>query len=353
MGALRRLAATPRPLAPAGGLAGLGAAALGSVGAALGGVVFLRRKAARWRHQTLARLAAGSRLISTTRGPIEVATVGLPPPPGTCPLLALHGTPGGYDQGLAIAGLLGDGTWAVVAPSRPGYLRTPLAVGRTPAEQADALVALLDALGVTRVGVVGVSGGGPAALHLALRHPARVARLVLWQAVTAPGPPPVPARPPPAPHRLAGCFLASDLGAWLGLRALGLAARLRLLDQSLGGHTAVMRLLPLAATAFPFDRRRAGALNDLRQRAGALDWPLRAIRVPTLLVHGRADRNVPYAQAVAATAAIPGARLVTVPDGTHITTLAAPQATRAIAAFVACGAPSAAVPAYSGCPNYG
>ncbi len=352
MEALRRPVSTPRPLAPAGSLAGLGAAALGSVAASLGSVVFLRRKAARWRRQTLARLAAGSRLVSTARGPIEVATVGLPPLPGTCPLLTLHGTPGGYDQGLAIAGLLGDRTWAVVAPSRPGYLRTPLAVGRTPAEQADALVALLDALGVTRAGVVAVSGGGPAALHLALRHPARVARLVLWQAVTAPGPP-APARPPPAPHRLVGCFLASDLGAWLGLRALGLAARLRLLDQSLGGHTAVMRLLPLAATAFPFDRRRAGALNDVRQRAGALDWPLRAIRVPTLLVHGRADRNVPYAQAVAATAAIPGARLVTVPDGTHITTLAAPQATRAIAAFVACGAPSAAVPAYGGCTHSG
>lgn len=346
MAAARR----PAPSSPAraSGSPAVRGEALGGCAAGLGVAIALWFGAACWRRQRLARLAAGSQLVPTPRGPIEVAAVGLPPPPGTCPLLVLHGTPGGYDQGLAIARLLGDGTRAVVAPSRPGYLRTPLAVGRTPAAQADALAALLDVLGLGRVAVVAVSGGGPAGLELALRHPSRVARLVLWQAVTARGPAPVPRRPFPVPHWLVGRFLATDVGAWLGLGALALAARLGLLDRALGGRAAVPRLLPLAATAFPFDRRCAGARNDARQRADTGDCPLHAIRVPTLLVHGRADRTVPYAQAVAAAGTIPGARLVTISGGTHVTTLGASHAARAITAFARCGPPASTSPGSRG-----
>lgn len=47
-----------------------------------------------------------------------------------------------------------------IIPSRPGYLRTPLSVDRTPKEQAEALAALLDTLKIDKVAVVGGSGGG-------------------------------------------------------------------------------------------------------------------------------------------------------------------------------------------------
>jgi pimeloyl-ACP methyl ester carboxylesterase len=73
------------------------------------------------------------------------------------PLLVLHGTPGGSDQGVVAAELLGVDA-RVIAPSRPGYLGTPLSTGRTPGEQAAAMVALLDELEVERAVVVGLSG---------------------------------------------------------------------------------------------------------------------------------------------------------------------------------------------------
>src|SRR5690606_29432661 len=71
------------------------------------------------------------------------------------------------------------GDWRLIAPSRFGYLRTPLPADDSPVAQADAHVALLDSLGIDRVVAFGVSAGTRSALELALRHPERVAALVL------------------------------------------------------------------------------------------------------------------------------------------------------------------------------
>ncbi len=62
--------------------------------------------------------------------------------------------------------------------SRPGYLGTPLASGRSPADQARLYAALLGALGVRRAAVLAVSGGGPSALEFARLFPERC-----WAAV--------------------------------------------------------------------------------------------------------------------------------------------------------------------------
>jgi pimeloyl-ACP methyl ester carboxylesterase len=132
----------------------------------------------RWKRRRLAALAAVSELVETERGTVEVARRG-----SGYPVLILHGAPGGYDQVLSF----GDGDASeieVIAPSRPGYLRTPLADDRSPSAQAALFVALLDELGIERAVVVGLSSGGPAALHLAAEYPDRVAGLLLLCAIT-------------------------------------------------------------------------------------------------------------------------------------------------------------------------
>jgi hypothetical protein len=69
-------------------------------------------------------------IVSTLAGPIEYAKKGTGPP-----LLSIHGAGGGYDQGLALAAdLVGDG-FRVIAPSRFGYLRTPVPRDASPAAQ--------------------------------------------------------------------------------------------------------------------------------------------------------------------------------------------------------------------------
>ena len=125
----------------------------------------------RWRDGIADHLQDGSTVVATALGPVEYATLG-----DGRPLLYLHGPLGGFDQILGVLraqyGNAGPEFRAII-PSRPGYLRTPLSTGRTPAEQADAMAALLGVLKVPRVAVVGGSDGGPAALMFAARHPER------------------------------------------------------------------------------------------------------------------------------------------------------------------------------------
>jgi pimeloyl-ACP methyl ester carboxylesterase len=97
-------------------------------------------------------------------------------------VLLLHGVMGGYDQGLILARTVGAPGFRYVSVSRPGYLGTSLAAGRTPAEQADLYPDVLDEFGVGAAAVMAVSGGGPSALQFALRHRDRCWGLVMVSA---------------------------------------------------------------------------------------------------------------------------------------------------------------------------
>ena len=80
-----------------------------------------------------ARAAQGSVLIATRCGPIEYQEAGT-----GVPLLMVHGSGGGHDQGMAFAGGLAQHGIRVIAMSRFGYLRTPMPPDASPAAQADA-----------------------------------------------------------------------------------------------------------------------------------------------------------------------------------------------------------------------
>ncbi len=125
-------------------------------------------------HRARERIAEGSRIAERPCGPIEYAVAGVGPP-----VLFVHGAGGGYDQGLDFSRALVDDGLRVIAMSRFGYLRTPLPADASAAAQADAHACLLDALGLSRVAVVGGSAGAPSSLQLALRHPDRISALVL------------------------------------------------------------------------------------------------------------------------------------------------------------------------------
>ncbi|TXC67011.1 alpha/beta hydrolase [Piscinibacter aquaticus] len=91
----------------------------------------------------------------------------------------VHGSGGGHDHGMDWARPLTQQGIRVIAMSRFGYLRTPRPADASPEAQADAHLCLLDALGIDRAAVVGVSAGAASALQMALRHPDRVDALVL------------------------------------------------------------------------------------------------------------------------------------------------------------------------------
>ncbi len=267
-------------------------------------------------HDFRACLAETPTVVSTSAGPIEYAERGTGEP-----LLVVHGTSGGWDQGLVIAERLRADGFHIVAPSRPGYLGTPLSTGRTFAEQGDALAALLDALAIERIKVVAFSGGGPSAYELAARHPERVLRLVQVDSICIPGPLPPGAR-----------LVARDsvTKAFLWLLRHAPKGTLTMVLQSLGGGrmrdasrvAAIMaadpvRMAQLEATflaTLDASRRRGGIDNDLKPfTPAALD----RITCPTLIVHARSDKAAPPSNAEYAHAHIAGSELYWM-DGSHV-----------------------------------
>ena len=117
-------------------------------------------------------------IVPTSSGTIEYTLQGTGPV-----ILRLTGMSEDCEASMGNEALLAAG-YSILTPSRPGYGKTPASVGGTAAEAADAMAALLDALGIVRVAVIAVSGGGPTAIHLAARHPDKVGNLVLEEAVS-------------------------------------------------------------------------------------------------------------------------------------------------------------------------
>jgi len=110
------------------------------------------------------QLLAHSQLMTTSAGLIEVGKVG-----EGSPILISHGSGGGYDMGLWLGKLI-QGPYRYIAPSRFGYLRSPVPSNPTPESQADTYAAFLDALNITKVIMIGLSGGGASELKFTLRH---------------------------------------------------------------------------------------------------------------------------------------------------------------------------------------
>lgn len=109
-------------------------------------------------------------------GVLEVGLAGWTTTPDDAPVLVdLHGTPGCGRSTAAYRAAAAARGVRVVAPTRAGYGSSSPNPGRDVAAVAADVDAVLDALGVGRVVVVGTSGGGPHALATAAGLGDRVA----------------------------------------------------------------------------------------------------------------------------------------------------------------------------------
>jgi pimeloyl-ACP methyl ester carboxylesterase len=205
----------------------------------------------------------------------------------------------------------------ILAPSRPGYGRTPLATGATPTAFADVIAELCGTLGIERLAaVVGQSGGGPTAVMLAARHPELVQRLVLQSAVGF--------LPWPDRRTRLGAAVVFRAGverwAWAAIRSFLRAApdaglRLLLHDLTTGSSAALLADLPdehrgLLLGLFSRMRSGSGFTADLRAMAEPPD-PIPNVSQPALIIASPHDAAVPFAHAESLAAAIPRARLIT------------------------------------------
>ncbi len=258
------------------------------------------------------------RFLKTRHGPIEYVESGEGPA-----VLALHGAMGGYDQGQILARTIGEPGYRYVSISRPGYLGTPLAAGRTPEEQADLYAEILDELRIHKTAVMAISGGGPSAIHFALRHRDRCWSLVLISTCAGNVDTPIP-------FSFKLLKLLVRCPAFVAMikkrtkKDLERALRRSVADPAIRARTVrdpQVRPLMEEVIVGVFDRitlRLPGTDNDIRITQ-ATPYPLERIEVPVLIVHGTEDRLVPFKQhGMSLAARIPRAQLLAVEGGEHM-----------------------------------
>ena len=290
-----------------------GAAALAAMAFGLGYAAFVGDV-----QRAMQRVAHGSRIADTQCGPIEYAEMGEGPA-----LLLVHGAGGGFDQGLEFGGELARRGYHVIAMSRFGYLRTPLPSDATPQAQADAHACLLDALGIERAAIAGVSAGAPSSLQFALRHPERTSALVLLVPLAY-----MPREAPPAPPSRLARFMyeqavKSDVLYWLVMRAAPRAVVKTILatPPEVLAHTSVQerrRVALLMEHILPLRLRQAGLLNDGRVALALGPSPLEKIKARTLVVSLADDLYGTYESARYTASRIPGARFIGYASGGHV-----------------------------------
>ena len=266
-----------------------------------------------------AHAAEGSVLLATRCGPIEYQEAG-----SGVPLLAIHGSGGGHDQGMAFAAGLVPSGIRVIAMSRFGYLSTPMPTDASAAAQADAHVCLLDALGIPKAAVMGGSAGAPSALQMAIRHPDRVSALVMLVPLTYKPPTQADSAPamPPWVEATMMRLISSDFLFWAAMHLardqvikVVLATPPELLLHASPQELA--RVDAMLANILPVSLRAEGLRSDTQVGKHLSPSPLELVRVPTLIISARDDRYGTYASAQYTASHINGAKFIGFEQGGH------------------------------------
>lgn len=194
----------------------------------------------------------------------------------------------------------------VIAPDLPGHGESDESDSYTTDFYIEVLDRLLDALGVSKTKLVGISMGGAVALGHALDAPERVERLVLVDSYGLGR---------DAPWRPGGYALLRAPG-FEELLGAGLALNPAVVAASLGGlviNTPSEFLTDVQQAVGPATARTLGSWQRDEFRTCGLRTcyldQLSSLEVPTLLAHGREDPLFPLAWSERANERIPDSRL--------------------------------------------
>lgn len=272
-----------------------------------------------------------SAIIETSCGAVEYGTLGKGEP-----VLVLHGSGGGFDQGLHMAEPLTAEGYRLIAPSRFGYLRSDMPGEPSPALQAEAYRELLDTLGISKVVVLAISAGAWSGLHFAKAYPERCKALVLL----------VPATALPAGTAIYGGMVARLVfrSRCLGGILLRLAATFPRLGASLIGTPMALlhrlskdergRIFQLLADGLPVRDHAVGMAFDIDTAQPDGDFAFDQIACPVLTVSAEDDGFKTAARAKEIAMAVPNGRAHLFPNGGHMLVNRIGETVRVVASFL-------------------
>lgn len=232
------------------------------------------------------------------------------------PLLMLHGATVDATAERYEIEALAD-SHRVIAPDLRGHGRSTRPTDFTLLDHVHDMIALLDASGIERTAVLGVSMGSYVAQALALAVPQRIQKLILV-AATSHGATSSSARVL-AEHadELRG-LSPEEQQQWLNARMFGpetpQPVRQQVLDWFISRHNLGLAMTPAQIEAA--DNAMLGF--DFRDNLPALD-------VPTLVISGRHDILNPPAEGEQITSLLPSAQLEIFEHSGHLLSLEEPQ----------------------------
>ncbi|MCA1831625.1 MAG: alpha/beta fold hydrolase [Actinomycetota bacterium] len=232
-------------------------------------------------------------------------------------VVLLHGQPGTAADWALVAERLSPEVRAII-PDRPGYGKT----GGNPAgiaENAHAVISLLDALDIETATIAGHSWAGGVALAVALRHPERVRSIILAASIG-----------PGALHRvdkLLGVRRLGEIAAYGAMKGMGRALAFergkRFFSHRMGEEGPGLLAEALRGKAWrSFVHEQRAMLEELPEIGSKLE----SIHTPALVVIGDRDKIVSASVGTALAERLPISELVVVPDAGHGLPFEAPAA---------------------------
>jgi pimeloyl-ACP methyl ester carboxylesterase len=240
------------------------------------------------------------------------------------PVLVMHGTPGaGVFYGPHVTDALAKGI-RLITYDRPGYGGSTARPGRSVGDGAEDIGAIADGLGIDRLAVWGMSGGGPYALAGGALLPGRVVAVGVLAS--------------PAPYGAQGLdYFAGmeqtnidDIKLMLGDEAAARAglgpereALLALQSDQLAERTGSSELAEFLVRGFHAGLAPGGEgwWDDSVAQLHPWGFEVGSINVPVQLWHGRQDTFVPFGHGVWLAQTIPGVDAHLTSDDGHQTVL--------------------------------
>ena len=233
---------------------------------------------------------AGHRVHYVVEGPVDGPAVVL-----------VHGLGGRAEDWRNLAPWLTQAGFRVYMPDLLGFGRSekPPDFSYSVPDEADVVLGFLDALGLKQVDLEGWSMGGGIVQHLAFKHPERVRRLILMDAVGI-----------------------NEKPAWdTRLFTPTTPAELDQLDALLMPHPPQVPAF-VARDILRVSNQRAWivhrALATMLTGRDATDGLLPQLKMPVLIVWGAEDRVIPLSQGETMHSLVPQSQLVVIPGCGHL-----------------------------------
>lgn len=246
------------------------------------------------------------------------------------PVLLLTGTGTGRSQAYWFDGAARKAGVRLIVTDRPGYGHSDPHPDLSFLNHADDVRELLDHLGLARVAVAGMSGGGGYAMACGYRMPERIERVVMVCGMV-PAPPEVYKKMSGAVRtifwltqhmpRVATWMLNSMQGGAVDPNSSAVQRKLK--QMPLADRRVLERreMLELCYGAPAQDALRQGMgifVQEMALYAKPLGFELSQVKAPVRVWHGLLDVNVVIDIARYVAASVPGAQLTIVPEAAHL-----------------------------------